>query len=98
MVQNVPEAHVPQINQLRLIPQAASGLAMLVSCFVLLGWTFNLPTLRSILPGQPQMVPITAVTFILASSALWALCREKRNQGISLVALICAVAVILVGL
>src|SRR5258707_6611704 len=98
MVQNVPEAHVPQINQFRLIPQAASGLAILVSCLVLLGWTLNLPTLRSILPGQPQMVQITAITFILVSGSLWMLSREKRNQGVSFVAWICAVAVILIGL
>src|ERR1700680_1219493 len=95
MVQPVPGRHALSFQR---IPQAASGLAILVSCFVLLGWTFNLATLRSIFPGQPQMVPITAIAFILASGSLWMLWREKRNQGVSFVAWTCAVAVILIGL
>ncbi len=95
MLQTVSERHAPSFQ---VIPRATSGLAILVSCLVLLGWTFNLPTLRSILPGQPQMVPNTAVTFILASVSLWLFWREKRNQGFSFVAWICALAVILIGL
>src|SRR3982074_563796 len=98
MLQSIPEPHIPLNIPVRLIPRAASGLGVLVSCLVLLGWTFNLPTLRSILPGQPQMVPNTALTFILASVSLWLFWRGKRNQGFSFVAWTCTLAVILIGL
>ena len=86
----------PQIHftHFARIPKAASGLAILVSSLVLLGWTFNLPILRSILPGQPHMVPHTAVAFILASLSLWTL-RKKRK--VSLMSGLCALAVVVIA-
>src|SRR5258705_11042477 len=96
MLQSIPQ--IPHNIPFRLIPRAASGLGVLVSCLVLLGWMFNLLTLRSILPGQPQMVPNTAVAFILASISLWMLWNEKRSRRLSVVPLICALAVIIIGL
>jgi signal transduction histidine kinase len=62
---------------------------VVVSGLVLLGWTLNLPILQSILPGQPQMVPLTAVAFILASLSLAT--KPKVVSGI------CALAVILIA-
>src|SRR3982074_2815392 len=97
MLQSIPEPHIPLNIPVRLIPRAASGLGVLVSCLVLLGWMFNLLTLRSIIPGQPQMVPNTAVTFILASVSLWMLWKQKRSRGASATAWACALAVVLIG-
>ncbi len=97
MPQNIPEPQVPLITPFGLIPRAASGLGIFVSCLVLLGWTFDLLVLRSILPGQPQMVPHTAVAFILASVSLWTLWNEHRSQRSSVVSWVCALAVILIG-
>ena len=74
-----------------LIPKTACGLAILVSSLVLLGWTFNLPILRSILPGQPQMVPHTAVAFILASLSLATLRKSSIVSGL------CALAVVVIA-
>src|SRR3982074_1257681 len=98
MLQSIPEPHIPLNIPVRLIPRLASGLGVLVPCLVLLGWMFNLLTLRSILPGQPQMVPNTAVAFILASVSLWTLWNEKGSQRLSAVPLVCALAVIIIGL
>ncbi|HMG73594.1 MAG TPA: ATP-binding protein [Pyrinomonadaceae bacterium] len=98
MVQAIPEEHLPQIDQFQLIPPVVSGLGVGVSCLVLAGWAFDLSALRSVIPGQPQMVPNTAISFILASVSLWMLWRAKRNEGSSFVAWICAFAVILIGL
>jgi signal transduction histidine kinase len=78
-----------------LIPKAASGFGILVSSLVLLGWTFDLPILQSILPGQPQMVPHTAVAFILASLSLGNLRSERKS--FSLVSALCAFAVVLIA-
>jgi signal transduction histidine kinase len=74
------------------IPKVVSGLGIVVSSLVLLGWTLDVPLLQSILPGQPQMVPLTAVTFILASVSLATL---KNKQVVSL---LCAFAVILIAI
>jgi signal transduction histidine kinase len=98
MAHSIPEHRLSLISPFRLIPPAASGVAICVSCLVLTGWAVNLSALRSVIPGQPQMVPNTAITFILASGSLWILWREKRNQRVSFVAWICAAAVILIGL
>ena len=98
MVQTIPEEHVPQIDQFQLIPLAASGFGICLSCLVLTGWAFDLSTLRSVIPGQPQMVPNTAINFVLASVSLWMLWREKKSQRASAVTWICALAVILIGI
>jgi signal transduction histidine kinase len=77
-----------------IIPRAVSGLGIVVSSLVLLGWTFNQPILQSILPGQPQMVPLTAVAFILASVSLGTLNNKRR---FAVVSGICALVVILIA-
>jgi signal transduction histidine kinase len=77
-----------------IIPRAVSSLGIVVSSLVLLGWTFNQPILQSILPGQPQMVPLTAVAFILASVSLGTLNNKRR---FAVVSGICALVVILIA-
>src|SRR5258706_7084566 len=97
MAQTVPEEHIPQNGQFQLIPPAVSGLGICVSCLVLAGWAFNISALRSVIPGQPQMVPNTAITFILASVSLWMLWREKESQRATAVTWICFLGVIVIG-
>src|SRR5438046_2392610 len=97
MSHSIPEHRLSPISPFRLIPPAASGVAICVSCLVLTGWAVNLSALRSVIPGQPQMVPNTAVTFILASVTLWMLWREKRFRRTYALTWLCAVAVILIG-
>ena len=94
MPQNSPEPQSHFNAPFTLIPRAVSGFAILVSSLVMLGWAFNLPILRSILPGQPHMVPLTAVAFILASLSLGTL-RIKRK--FSVVSVVCALAVIVIA-
>ena len=61
-----------------MMSRAASGFALVVSGSVLLGWQFDLPILRSILPGRAAMSPLTAVTFVLIATALW---LETESSG-----------------
>jgi len=77
-----------------LIPKVASSSGIFVSSLVLLGWTLNLPLLQSIVPGQPQMVPLTAISFILASVSLATL---KSKRRLAVVSVLCALAVILIA-
>jgi signal transduction histidine kinase len=98
MTPTVAEEHVPQLGRFQLIPRAASGFGLGVSCLVLIGWAFGLSALRSVIPGQPQMVPNTAITFIVASSTLWMLWSAKRSGRNWIVFSILAPVVILIGL
>lgn len=98
MLHVTPGSETPLIDQFRLIPRAASGLSIFVSCLVLMGWTFDLLVLRSVLPGQPQMVPITALTFIMASVSLWMQVSEKKSQRAAPGPRICGLGVILISL
>src|SRR3989442_6206584 len=82
----------------QLIPRSAGGLAVFVSCLVLIGWKLDVVTLRSVLPGQPEMVPNTALTFIIASVPLWMLWKDNKSQHASVVAWVCALLVVVVGL
>jgi hypothetical protein len=50
----------------------ASTIAALIGAATLLGWALEVPFLRAAAPGQPGMVPITAVALLLASAALLA--------------------------
>jgi hypothetical protein len=90
MSQSLPEPHftAPFV----FIPKAVSGFGIFVSSLVLLGWTLNLPILQSILLGQPQMVPLTAIAFILASLSLVTLKNKVIVSGL------CALAVILIAI
>ncbi len=43
---------------------------MFIGCVVLAGWAFDVERLRSVVPGLPEMVPNTALAFVLAGIAL----------------------------
>src|SRR5205085_12701864 len=93
MPQNLAGSQIRFLASFVLIPKAASGLGIFVSGLVLLGWTFNLPLLEGILPGQPRMVPHTAVAFILASLSLITL----KSKRFSVISGIYALAVIIIA-
>lgn len=95
MSQRLPEPNTPFSTLFVLIPTAASSLGILVPSLVLLGWTFNFPVLRSIFPGQPQMVPHTAVAFILASISLVTLKRFPIVSHLSALAVVLIAVLIL---
>ena len=50
---------------------------MVMAGLVLVGWQFEMPLLRSILPGFKAMNPMSALCFSLAGMALW----MAREQG-----------------
>src|SRR3954452_10709216 len=91
---SVPERQIHFLAPFVLIPRAASSLGLCVSSLVLLGWTFNIPILQSILPGQPEMVPHTAIAFILASLSLGTLNGKGKFFVVSG---LCALAVTLIA-
>src|SRR5438477_925921 len=68
----------------------AKRIAVLVSfagATVLLGWAFDFPRLKSILPGLPKMSPLTALLCVVSGLALWITarwpsdwCNSKSNK------------------
>jgi len=98
MRETITAGQGPQNLKFQIVPVAASVIGIGVSCLVLGGWALNLSALRSVIPGQPQMVPNTAITFVLASVSVGMLWSEKRSQSAYRLTWICAVAVVLIGL
>ncbi|MBA2269066.1 MAG: PAS domain S-box protein [Chthoniobacterales bacterium] len=86
------------LSSLRALSRGASIFAVLVSCFVLVGWTFDVEILKSLLPGFLAMNPVTALAFILAGASLWLLSAEGGDPRLVRLARGLALIVALVGL
>ena len=71
-------------------------LVTLIGCVVLLGWIFDIPTLKSILPMWVTMKANTAIGFILSGGALWQLSHFTPRS--TRYAQFCAVFVLSIGL
>jgi signal transduction histidine kinase len=78
--------------------QVAVAIGFVVPCLVLVGWTFDVATLKNVLPDQPQMVPNTALAFILVSISLRLLWAETSMGRARRYAQACACAVALMSL
>ncbi len=61
---NSAEALFANLQFLALLPA-------LLACAVLIGWQFNIAALKSVLPNAPEMVPLTALLFIVFSTAFF---------------------------
>jgi signal transduction histidine kinase len=97
MTETISAGQGSQNHKFQLVPAVASAIGVGVSCLVLAGWAFNLSALRSVIPGQPQMVPNTAITFVLASVSVGMLWSEKRFQAAYRLTWICATTVVSIG-
>lgn|GEM_PF-5319666 len=58
----------------------ASATAILVGCLVLVGWRFDLVTLKSVFPTLAPMSAHTTCAFVLASLSLWLLRRRPHGS------------------
>jgi PAS domain S-box-containing protein len=74
--------HTPadRVRALRLASRAAAAVVVLGGLLVLLGWHFDLQSLRAIGPVDVVMNPLSAVLFVLAGSVLLLDGRE-RSRG-----------------
>ncbi len=86
------------LSSLRAFLRGVSIFAVLVGCFVLVGWIFDLEILKRILPGLVAMNPVTALAFILAGASLWMLGAEGGDPRLVRLARGLALIVALVGL
>jgi hypothetical protein len=87
------QAHPALALATRLACAAAAGIAALA----LLGWLFDLPALRSPLPGTVAMNPLTAVAFLLACASLWLSMRTEAGAATPQPARLCAAIAVAIG-
>lgn len=89
--------------QLKSCSQAASIFVILIGCIVIVGWIYNIPLFKSVVPGFVAMRPNTALGFILAGLSLTL--RFTAKQGDSsvlvcwreLIGFGCSIVVFLLG-
>ncbi|MCI0551016.1 MAG: GAF domain-containing protein, partial [Anaerolineae bacterium] len=70
-------ANTSILSNLRLYVNAASVFAIGISLTVMLGWIFNVDSLKSILPNAATMKFNTALSFLCAGISLWLIKDEE---------------------
>lgn len=87
--------HAQWLTRLRSSSRIASLIVMAIGGIVLLGWMFDLPALKSVLPVWVTMKANTAIAFMLAGCSLWNLHRSPTS--VATIARICAGLVLAIG-
>ncbi len=83
---------------LKVFSRVLALVAILVGGCVLLGWIFDVPTLKSILPSWVTMKVNTALAFVLAGLSLGILVMERSHRILRNIALVCAGMVVMIGM
>jgi PAS domain S-box-containing protein len=71
------EFHPDILRRLNQFVSVCSGLAVAFALWVLTGWMFHIPKMKSILSGQVAVKANTAACFLLIGFALWVLRKES---------------------
>lgn len=98
-----PAAVLARVAEHRLLPfqqplRVLIVVPAVVASLVLMGWLLHIDALRRIAPGLVSMNPLTAVTFLMASAALWLAQRRTPSPKHKQVTQGLAILVLLVGL
>ena len=86
----------PEPGAPRLFALVACAFSALLGLVVLCGWAFDLPLLRSVIPGAVEMKANTAVGLVASAAALWLIMRH-RGRWPDLPAGLLSAAVALLG-
>ncbi len=84
-------------DSLRWLPSTAGFAIVLTGCLALIGWSFRIEVLKSVVPGMVTMKANTALAFVLAGTVLWLQRSRSGNPAITALARACALAVVLLG-
>jgi len=78
---SAPGLNPARMRWLQRWSRAAGGFAVLTGVLALVGWRFDLAILKSLIPGQVAMNPLTALASILAGIALWLIVDEQAQRS-----------------
>ncbi|MEQ1911444.1 MAG: hypothetical protein ABMA15_21680 [Vicinamibacterales bacterium] len=93
-----PGADTRRADVARWLAGAAALWAMAVGALVLVGWALDIEAFRAVEPGSVAMKANTALCFVLAGAALWALRTPQPTSSARRVAVASAAVVALIGL
>ena len=79
----------------RFFAKFAAFVALAVGLFVLAGWAFDMDQLTNIVPGWPQMVRLTALSFVIAGVALWLATINARTPALIAATLLMAAGLLI---
>jgi PAS domain S-box-containing protein len=79
------------------IARLSGGIVTLIGCLVLIGWSLDLPLLKSVIPGAATMKANTALCFVLAGMSLLAQAQTRPSRLAAQIARGCAIAVLIIG-
>jgi len=65
--------------------------------FVLCGWLFGIPVLKSVIPGLASMKANTALGFVAGGTSLWLLQTQQGSLWRRRLAHLCAALIVLLG-
>ncbi len=82
----------------QIVPFVASRASIVVGFAVLLGWVFDLPVLKSVVPGVVSMKANTALAFVLAGFSLLFLKAMRPNRWTRTLVQVFPAIVALIGL
>src|SRR5688572_3682031 len=86
----------PHERQLRQFPPIAAAIVALMGALVLVGWTFNVEVLKSLMhPERIAMNPVTALSLMLCAVALWLVHPEPPPRGRQIASQFCGALVAL---
>jgi len=86
-------------DKLKVISGISALIVGLLGGIAIIGWVYNIPLLKSIIPGFVTMKPNAAVCFMLSGIALWLLnIKEKITLLQKTIIFLCSLLILLVGL
>jgi len=85
-------------NSLQIFSKTICFVVFFIGLVAALGWTFNIPAFKSILPTLPVISPNTAIALILASASLWFLQESRKQKPIRVLGYSLALIIALLGI
>lgn len=61
------------------VPRVACALVTAIGTLAFSGWVFGISAFRTVIPGLPPMVPLTALSLVLGGLSLWMLADTKKH-------------------